>query len=250
MNWILVLWIMLALPSLFLYTGSGSVETLTVFGNFAKIFSLLISGISLTLTQNRFRPGDTPERAWSLLAAGMWTWAFGQILFGYYKLVTQTIPYPSVADVFFTIAYVPLLIGLILLIRDFRSTGLPLGSRLSYIVHGLALLVIYVILFSTLLRNFFFDPQASPALKLINAGYPTLDFLLICMSSVLVRISWTLRGGSLARSWILLCAGFLMIGAADILFAYHSVLALDALFFSGYFFVALAGYFQLEMLRQ
>src|SRR5262249_13365632 len=91
------------------------------------------------------------------------------------------------------------------------------------------------------------DPAA---LKFLNVGYPTFDFMLIAMASVMVRITWMLRGGSLARSWVMLCLGFIGIGIADISFAYNPQSWLDVMFFSSYFLIGLSGVYQLRMLRQ
>lgn len=250
MSWIHIVWILLLGTSIFLYPSDASADSVVLFGNLAKIFSLFVCGLSLSLTQNKFKPGDTPEKAWNLLAGGMWTWFFAQVIFGYYKLVTHTSPYPSLADVIFAIGYIPLIVGLIFLIMDFKSTGLPMGSSKSYVIQGVILLAVYGLLFKTLLWDLVANPNDSLTLKALNVGYPTLDFVLLAMSSILVRIAWALRGGSLARSWVFLCAGFTALGAADIYFAYHALPFLDILYFSSYFMVALAGYYQLRMLRQ
>src|SRR5262249_51202134 len=102
----------------------------------------------------------------------------------------------------------------------------------------------------TLLADLVKRPDPA-ALKFLNVGYPTFDFMLISMASVMVRITWMLRGGSLARSWIMLCLGFIAIGVADIAFAYNSSLAvLDVVFFSAYFLIGLSAVYQLRMLRQ
>jgi hypothetical protein len=250
MSWIHIIWILLLGTSMFLYPSGASTDSVVLFGNLAKIFSLFVCGISLTLTQNKFKPEDSPERAWNFLAGGMWIWFFAQVIFGYYKLVAHTSPYPSLADVFFVIAYAPLLVGLIFLIMDFKSTGLPMGSSRSYMIQAAILLVVYAILFKTLLWDLLVNPNDSVTLKALNVGYPTLDFVLLALSSILVRIAWALRGGSLARSWVFLCAGFIALGVADIYFAYHALPVLDILYFSSYFMVALSGYYQLRMLRQ
>lgn len=247
MSWIHLVYVALLGSSLFLYP-SGSSEVVILFGNLAKIFSLLIAGLSLTSTQNAYAPGDTPQKAWTFLAAGMWIWFFAQVLFGFYKIVLNQSPYPSLADLFFVIAYFPLLAGVILLIKDFRSTGLPMGTAKSYGIQAAVLLTVYAIIFVTLLNKFLANDDPS-LMKFLNVGYPTFDFLLISMTSVLVRISWTLRGGSLARSWILLCLGFVIIGTADIFFAYNPQPWVDILFFSAYFLIALAGEYQIRMLR-
>lgn len=250
MSWIHITWFLLLGTSLFLYRSDASVDTIVLFGNLAKIFSLFVCGISLTLTQNKFKPGDTPEKAWNFIASGMWIWFFAQVIFGYFKLVTHTSPYPSLADVMFVIAYAPLLVGLVFLIKDYKSTGLPMGSFRSYLLHGSILLVVYGVLFWKMLWGFLTKPEDDLILKGLNAGYPTLDFLLIALSSILVRIAWALRGGSLAKSWIFVCAGFIALGIADIYFAYNALPILDILYFSSYFMVGLAGYYQLRMLRQ
>ena len=249
MNWIHLVFVFLLGASLFIYS-MASPATIVVFGNLAKIFSLLLASLSLTSTQNAYSPGDTPQKAWTSLAAGMWIWFFAQVIFAYYKLIAQTNPYPSLADLFFVLAYIPLFIGMIFLIKDFKSTGLPMGSKQSYMVQGLVLLVIYAVIFFTLLLDLVNRPDPA-ALKFLNVGYPTFDFMLIAMASVLVRITWMMRGGSIARSWIMLCLGFAAIGVADISFAYNSSLAvLDVVFFSAYFLIGLSGVYQLRMLRQ
>lgn len=249
MSWIHIIWILLLLASFVIYPSDTSADTVVLFGNLAKIFSLLITGISLTLTQNKFKPGDTPEKAWSFLAAGMWIWLFAQWIFGYYKVVSHTSPYPSLADVFFVIAYLPLLVGLVFLIMDYKSTGLPMGSGKSYAIQAVILLLLYAVIFKTLLYELVTN-QDPTTTKALNIGYPTCDFVLISLSSVLVRIAWVMRGGSLARSWIFLCAGFITLGVADIYFAYQPNPSVDILFFSAYFMIALSGYYQLKMLRQ
>jgi hypothetical protein len=248
MSWVHVLWLLLIGAAPLIY-GSGDADWILLYGNLAKVFSLLVCAISLTLTQDAFSTDDTPHKAWTFLASGMWIWFFAQVIFCYYKVVAAESPYPSLADVFFVIAYAPLLVGVVFLIKDFRSTGLPMGSRQSYAIQAGLLLAAYAVIFVTLLYHFLVTDDA-PALKFLNVGYPTFDFVLIALTSVLVRISWALRGGSLARSWLLLCSGFTMLGIADITFAYRSDPLLDLLFFSAYFLIGLAGVFQIRMLRQ
>lgn len=249
MSWVHLIWYSLLVTSPFIY-ASDNTDSILLFGNTAKVFSLLTCALSLTFTQNTFATKDTPHKAWTFLSAGMWIWFFGQVIFLYFKIVAKEAnPYPSLADVFFSIAYLPLVLGVVVLIKDFKSTGLPMGSRSSYLLQIGILLAIYGVIFSTLLYNLLItdDPLA---LKFLNVGYPTSDFVLIALSTVLVRISWTLRGGSLARSWLFLCSGFTLLGAADITFAYRAYPLLDVVFFSAYFLIGLAGVYQIRMLRQ
>lgn len=248
MSWIHLVWILLLIACPFIYSSSDQ-QSIVIFGNIAKIFSLFVAGLTLTFTTNAYTPGESAKRAWTFLAAGAWIWFFAQLIFAQYKIVLNVNVYPNLADLFFVLAYIPLFAGLIVLIFDFRSTGLPMGGRTSYIVQALILLAIYAAMFFAWLKPLLFNHD-EVAVKFLNFGYPTFDFLLVCVTSVLVRISWVLRGGSLAKAYIALGMSFFLTGVADLIFAYRPIPAIDMFFFSAYFVLALAGFYQLRMLRQ
>jgi hypothetical protein len=248
MSWIHLVWILLLIACPFIYNSSDQ-QSIVIFGNIAKIFSLFVAGLTLTFTTNAYTPGESAKRAWTFLAAGAWIWFFAQLIFAQYKIVLNVNVYPNLADLFFVLAYIPLFAGLIVLIFDFRSTGLPMGGKTSYIVQALILLAIYAAMFFAWLKPLLFNHDAA-AVKFLNFGYPTFDFLLVCVTSVLVRISWVLRGGSLAKAYIALGMSFFLTGVGDLIFAYRPIPAIDMFFFSAYFILALAGFYQLRMLRQ
>lgn len=249
MSWIHLVWIVLLVACPIIYGQDGNQQSVIIFGNIAKIFSLFVAGLSLTFTTNAYNPGERAKRAWTFLAAGAWIWFFAQLIFAQYKIVLGVNVFPNIADIFFVLGYLPLFAGLIVLISDFRSTGLPMGGRTSYILQALILLVIYAAMFFVWLMPLLFNHD-EPVTKFLNVGYPTVDFLLFCVTSVLIRISWVLRGGSLARAYVALGLSFILTGAADLIFAYRPVPAIDIFFFSAYFILALAGFYQLRMLRQ
>ncbi|HSE43281.1 MAG TPA: hypothetical protein VLH08_21155 [Acidobacteriota bacterium] len=249
MTWVHIVWFLLAASCPIIYHTGANQQSILIFGNLAKIFSLLVAGLSLTFTTNAYTPGEPAKRAWTLLSAGMWIWFFAQTIFAQYKIVLGLSPYPSTADVFFVAAYLPLFAGVLVLISDFRNTGLPMGSRNSYIVQSIILLILYAALFFKWLLPLATndDPLAT---RLLNVGYPTCDFVLFALTSVLIRISWALRGGSLAKTYIALALSFILIAIADIIFAYKPFPTLDILFFSAYFLNALAGVYQFRAMRQ
>jgi hypothetical protein len=248
MSWVHLVGLFVIAGSTIIYTSSD-VESILIFGNITKIFSLFVAGFSLTMTQNAYATGDTPKKAWTYLASGMWLWMLGQLLFAFYKIFLRQDLYPSIADIYFSLGYAPLFLGLIVLIGDFKSTGLPMGSARSYLIQGVILALAYAgIFFNFLLPLLRTDDSAGA--KFLNVGYPTSDFLLFATTTVLIRISWVLRGGSLARSWIMLGAGFITIAVADVIFAYRPSPVVDILFFTSYFLIAVSGVHQLQMLKQ
>lgn len=248
MSWIHLVWILLLIACPIVY-GSSNQQSIVIFGNIAKIFSLFVAGLTLTFTTNAYTPGESAKRAWTFLTSGAWMWLFAQLIFAHYKIVLNINIYPNLADLFFVLGYIPLFAGLIVLIFDFRSTGLPMGGRTSYIVQGLILLAIYTAMFFAWLKPLLLNND-EPVTKFLNFGYPTVDFLLVCVTSVLVRISWVLRGGSLAKAYIALGVSFFLTGVGDLIFAYRPIPAIDMFFFSAYFVLGLAGFYQLRMLRQ
>jgi hypothetical protein len=248
MSWIHLVWILLLIACPIVYNGSNQ-PSVVIFGNIAKIFSLFVAGLTLTFTTNAYTPGESAKRAWTFLATGAWIWLFAQLIFAHYKIVLNVNIYPNLADLFFVLAYLPLFAGLIVLIFDFRSTGLPMGGRTSYVVQGLVLIAIYAAMFFAWLKPLLFNND-EPVTKFLNFGYPTFDFLLVCVTSVLIRISWVLRGGSLAKAYIALGMSFFLTGVGDLIFAYRPIPAIDIFFFSAYFVLGLAGFYQLRMLKQ
>jgi hypothetical protein len=249
MTWVHIVWFLLAAACPIIYNISADQQSILIFGNLAKIFSLFVAGFSLTFTTNAYTPGEPAKRAWTLISAGMWIWFFAQLIFAQYKIVLGLSPYPSIADIFFVLAYLPLFAGVLVLISDFRNTGLPMGTRNSYIIQSVLLLLLYALLFFKWLHPLATndDPIAT---KFLNVGYPTCDFVLFALTSVLIRISWALRGGSLAKTYIALALSFIMIAVADTIFAYKPIPTIDILFFSAYFLTALAAVYQLRTMRQ
>jgi len=56
MSWIHLIFFFLLLSSFIIYPNSGN-DTILIFGNLAKIMSLMVASLSLTFTQNAFKIG-------------------------------------------------------------------------------------------------------------------------------------------------------------------------------------------------
>ena len=167
---------------------------------------------------------DHPARtSWRLFALGLGCFFLGQAVLSSYQLFLGESPYPSPGDVFFLAAYPLLFIATIGLIRAYRDSGYPVGTpaELAGIVIGLAAL--FAILGVLLLRPIL-EGSGPLSERLLTAGYPALDFLLLIPILLLLRISSRFRGGSIFRAWAALLAGLIALCAADILYAYFAVM--------------------------
>lgn len=224
------------------------------FGNVMEAVGLVVAAVNLTLTASAFGRKDAPRRAWMRLAIGIWIWIIAQFMGMYCELILNQVSYGTLADTFWVIGYFPLISGLYLLVSNYRSTGLPMGSTRSYVIQGVVLLAAYTALFFTLIWGQVLNPDRNLVLKLLDVGYPTFDLVLIAMGSVLLRVSWLMRGGSLARSWLFLCVGFALTCVADVILAYttdfDSLLYhfQDAFYYIAYFMIALAAKYQYDII--
>lgn len=246
--------IVLAL-SVFVYPMWGSTGAAAVFGNAVQLVALAVGAINLRRVTTTFSATDTPRIAWAGVQLGMSIWVVAQLSEMRDEFILHKVQYGGVTDVIWLLGYLPLLYGVIRLIGNYRSTGLPLGSAASYLLQGGALLLLYGVLFQQSIWQQLTSPERNFAMKALDLGYPTMDFLLFAAGSILLRFSLILRGGSLGRVWLLLCVGFLTMGIADILLSNlpnlqtPSYRYLDVLYISSYFFIALAARYQYSIAR-
>lgn len=238
------------------YTFYRDSESISWFGNGLQLAGLLLAAINLNMARNLYRPEDKPRNAWALLAVGMILWTMAQTIDAYHEIYLKEVPYGTFADLFWVLGYVPIIFGLIILVRNFLSTGLPAGNKSAYLFIALFFVVVLGAILKFLVLPGLNEPENTTASKILDVAYPTLDMILIAFAAALVRISWALRGGNLSNTWLLLCIGFVMVAIADLVLtnienidsgAYRF---LDLLYFSAYFSIAISGRFQVRMLQQ
>ncbi len=255
MKWTLPIFVAALIVSAFLYTFYIDSENIGWFGCLLQLGSLILATINLNMARQLYKPGDAPHHAWSSLTAGAFCWTIAQLIDMYHEFVLRQFPSQTIADVFWIVGYLFFLFGIIILIRNFLTTGLPAGSKLSYISIAILFLFIFAVIFVTVLRPDLIDPQKSFIYKFLLIIYPALDVILMGVSAVLLRISWNLRGGSLAKVWLFLCVGFAIGAVADLIFSRLSDIDsdlyryLDIPYFASYFCIAMAGRIQVRILR-
>lgn len=195
-------------------------RTILAIGTWGKLLYLVVGAIASTRLVRSFEPGAPSRAAWSLLSSGLIVMLLGQACIAFYQFgLGDELPYPSVADIFFVASY-PLVIGaLLMFLRAYASSGLPIGSGAERIWIGAGVAVLCALLGYPILKPLVTAPgETLPTL--LNVLYPVLDFLLLIPAVLLIRISLRFRGGAVWKVWATLLAGFVFLCAADILFAY------------------------------
>ena len=218
--------------------------------------ALLAVGVALGYgSARRFERGNPIRPAWMLLATGLLAFLLGQLSLAPYQLFLNTpVPFPSVADVFFLIAYPFLTVAVAAFVSGYGKAGFPLGSAGER--WGIAVVVVLVCaalgyaVLAPIVRA-----EIPPIEKVLNTTYPVLDFILLIPTFVLLRITLRMRGGQVGRIWLMLLAGFVFVCVGDTLFAYLSSLGfaqldpvVDALYILAYAFLARGTVRQHELL--
>jgi hypothetical protein len=164
--------------------------------------------------------------------------------------------FPSIADVFWLAGYPPFFAGLTILLVGYVQSGLPLGSAFKYIVACVVILGIGAFLVVQLLVPILADDTLTPLVSFYYMFYPLADLVLLVPATMLVLITSHFGRGRLARPWMYIAVGFLLMGAADILYSYldwqglygpgH---AIDIAWNASYCVIGLAGWHQARLVR-
>jgi len=134
------------------------------------------------------------------------TWA------AYYFFLNIPIPYPSIADIFYLAAYVPLSIGVFMYFRAF--SGALTRRRLIASVGTIAAATILVFTFVIPTELSIGNP---PVETITDLAYPALDLVLFSLAVLSLAI---FLGGSIGKWWILLAGAIILDIIADEYFLY------------------------------
>ncbi len=151
---------------------------------------------------------------WAGILAGWALWALAEIIYSLYSILGQEAPYPSIADIFWMIGYIPMGLGLY-----FRVRTMPVKPSRSQvmIIGGFSLATILLASVFVFWPTFkAFDPS-TPMENLINIAYPVEDTLLLI---VVWRLFFTYEKGGYAFGWRLLAIGFILLTIGDLIYLY------------------------------
>jgi hypothetical protein len=176
-------------------------------------FGVLATGQALLywrLSPNR----EEATRVWLLFGLGMLCYSLAQLVWMAYNWAGNEVPYPSLGDLFWVIAY-PLLF--VSLLNKILLLGvLPSRRQVTFVITlgGILFLIIsYVILLPMLT----YAATARAIETALNIFYPLMDFVLLLAVSFLITVLWK---GRLSRSWNILAAGFFFLAVADVFFIF------------------------------
>jgi hypothetical protein len=212
---IFVVCITLIILNIVIY-GQDDYWTTFVSTIFNPLFAFIVTILAVILLA-QVLPNSRARALWIGLVLGWACWTVAEVMWTYYFINGQEVPYPSLADLFWCIGYIPMSVALALRLHSTRGKA----SRWNQII---------VILFSLLIVGFTVLAILLPILRVndpsarlesfLNLFYPFGDVVLIILA-LLILFSTTRSAFSVSWFWISL--GFVMSSFSDLFFSYLSI---------------------------
>ena len=197
----------------------GDEFILNLNNNIVLPLAVAISVLAFVLVQKKQKEGINRLLWWGLFIS--WTfWMVAQFYWAIAAFVGQEIPYPSWADFFWIVGYIPMYYALWIRLRSLPRIISPLqnlGIWISTLV-GLSLTIWFVLL--PIIQ--YSDPSAILE-SVLNVLYPLLDLFLLIL---VLRIFFLYQPGAHGRAWIWFSAGFILMAFSDLAFSYATTAGL------------------------
>lgn len=232
---------------------------LTVVSDLLPVLCSLIAVIGMSVAVNNFKSFDQTKLAWILLLAGMVLFFIAETIYAVLELalhVDVNEVFPSLADLFWMAGYLPLIAGLLLLVRGYLKSGLDLGKKWKYFFGFTLILALIIKLTEVLFIPILKDNELSFLAKLAYLFYPIGDIFLIIPAAILAYITSLFDKGHISRPWQYMVLGFIAMIIADILYSslswnncYGPGNYIDICFNIGYLLIGLSGLYQKELME-
>jgi hypothetical protein len=197
----------------------GDAFVINLNNNIANPLALAITILAFMLWRKLGTTGKD-RLLWSGLALGWALWTVAEIWWGIAGLLSQEVPFPSGADFFWLVGYIPMYVALWERSRSLPKPTHPLQKA------GIWFSILFSIGWTIFFAVIPIIQDSDPSAYLENAlsiAYPLADLFLLIM---VLRIFFAFRQGMYGRAWGWISGGFILVSLSDLIFAYASTAGL------------------------
>jgi hypothetical protein len=187
--------------------------------NISSLLSVCIAVMAVILW---YKVGKKSKNklVWLGFTIGWTLWAVAESWWAIAQNFSQELPYPSGADIFWLIGYIPMYIAL-----WERNRTIPFNANrvqklliASSIILSIGITTVYV------LMPILADSDANTVIEnFLNIAYPAADLFLLIL---ILRIFFNYQQGSYGRVWFWLSIGFVFESISDLVYSYASTVNL------------------------
>jgi hypothetical protein len=257
---LLLFTVVLLFINIIVYTiKPGGDQVLLYFSDGLPVLCSIISSLCLVSVVREFKHFDHTRIFWILFFIGIALYCLAETTYGFLEIVTgldMNTNYPSIADFFWCVAYVPMFIGLLMMIQGYRKSGFPMGNTKVKAILSAGILAISFVVFMFILKPIIMDEETSSLTKFFYLFYPIADVLIVIPVILLAYITSLFGKGAVSQPWKYLALGFIGFSIADLLYAYLSWDDLygdgnpiDLAWNLGYLAIGIAGLKQKELMK-
>ncbi|EKE01567.1 MAG: hypothetical protein ACD_21C00103G0001 [uncultured bacterium] len=216
-----ILYIVVAVVTVWVYwfAPTGSITDYVQAAVYVIAPAIAVLGGLLTVKEYGWK--STAGRIFLIITLGLACWLIGEGLWTYYDLVLKIDPFPSVADWFYFIAYIPLSIGLLWQYKFLHKTAhTPLGYTQRLLLTMVAVLLSGIALYFGVFKSI--QPEHTLFENVVAMGYGVADVILVLVGLVITIVTIEMRGGKFASAWWWFLFGIFCTFIADIAFAMYT----------------------------
>jgi hypothetical protein len=173
--------------------------------------SIITSGMAITLWR-QMRSSSQNRTLWSGLLIGWVFWAVAEFLWATYSILGQD-PYPSWADFFFLMAYIPFSVGFLSRVRSLPKSRKSQGG-IVWAISLIVILVTTVFVLIPILQDYSSEKLLESFLGLF---YPMGDLFLLLLA---LNLFFTYGPGDYGAGWRLILVGFITVTFSDLFYTY------------------------------
>ncbi|HSC75539.1 MAG TPA: hypothetical protein VLB90_04795 [Pseudomonadales bacterium] len=252
--------VLLAVIALVYVSGAGGEEALKWIGGLASMTFALIATLLLWYAALQFGKQDAARWTWQLLALGTLAFAVAEGIYFVEENLLQFSEeelFPSIADAFWSVAYLFYLAGVLVMAVAYNRSGLP---RPSFIRNSLPCLLLLgglsIAMYQMVLRDILDDAELDVLSRALYWLYPVMDLLILMPVIWLALITRMLGEGAFSRPWRALVPGFFIMCMADLYYAwldhqdaYQTGNYVDLMWDASYWLIGLSALFQIKLLK-
>lgn len=153
----------------------------------------------------------------AFITAGLGAWFLGELTWAIYEIVLHANPYPSIADVFYLLAYPLILYGIIKEILNYKIDINPIRSLM---ITGVAIILSILVYHISILPAS--AQEATFIEHIIAVSYGIGDVALIVAVSYILVLTVDFKGGKLYESWFYIMLGVVFMLLGDLFFAMYT----------------------------
>lgn len=192
----------------------GGREFISTYNNALLLVFLVTASVLAGSYWHTIRNRVEAGRVWLPLSLGIGFYALGQLTWIVYSLGGIEVPYPSLGDLFWVVAYPLLAVSLIN--KNLLLGILPNKRQIAFVV-GIGAVFLAGISVFILAPMLEYAGTARFVETVLNFFYPLMDFVILVAAGFLVIILWK---GRLSLTWKFIAAGLPALTVSDVFFIY------------------------------